>query len=800
MRESNKYDHYLLRKLRTHAKENPEEAGRLTLPVLVRFNGDIETLRRAGLIVTGNVNGIAIGDIHQPDLEKLEQLDNVIYISTEPPLRAQLDTSIPDIGADVVHAGSPPYTGAGVVIGILDTGIDVFHKNFRKSNGDSRVISIWDQTILPTGTQQPPAGYTRGVEFKPGVIAAALANPNQPFAHQDVIGHGTHVAGIAAGNGTQSGNCHTAGRYLGVAPDADLVIVKVLTDKTSTYFQQSLNEATQYVFQVAEAQSPPKAAVVNMSLVWGLGPRDGTSPEEIYLDGLLSSTTGKAVVVSAGNGGALGYATDINGSYGYRNGTHTTKHINANDHTTVTLMMPPDCKSVETFEIWYSTGAGRLRFGVTGPTGISAGPVNSGDPTTNLSVGPAVVEVTSSINPSNNKGQISVAISPPTGGVLPSGAWTVTLTEVAGTAVDMDLWTHFELGHPNMVVSFPERVVASTLNSPSTAQNVITVGAYATKDGNLAPFSAHGPTLATDGRQKPDICAPGLDENPGAGITAPKAKAEGGCCCDCCYDFYTNFYGTSQAAPHVSGVVALMFQKNGNLAYDKIRSTIQSTARKPTGQTLPNNDWGYGKVDARQAVANTASGSAFAGSTTVATTSSGDLGEGTPTGSLPFTKENKNATAKPFPPIKEVFPASSLRIANALRDIAAQGKDNPALLTLVSLVSLHFEEVRKLINNNPRVATRWHRMFGPEVLRHMLWNKTQNQMEPMPLIPSILNNQQVGERVSALFDVLFRYGSTRLRKDIDLYGPLFVALPGATFSGIFSQSIPETLHGAGRHA
>jgi hypothetical protein len=235
------------------------------------------------------------------------------------------------------------------------------------------------------------------------------------------------------------------------------------------------------------------------------------------------------------------------------------------------------------------------------------------------------------------------------------------------------------------------------------------------------------------------------------------------------------------------------------LAFDKIRSAIQTTARKPTGQTLPNNDWGFGKVDAQQAVSNTAPGTAYVGGTTVASTSSGDLGEGTPTGSLPFNTDSKTATAKPFPPLKEAFPASSLRIANALRDVAAQGKDNPALQTLISLVSMHFDEVRKLINTNRRVATRWHRMFGPELLRHMLWNKTSNLSDPLPIVPAILNNQNVGERISALFDVLFRYGSTRLRKDITLYGPQFVALPGATFSGLFSLPYPETHHGAGRH-
>ncbi len=815
MRESGKYDHYLLRKLRANAKETPEQAGRATLQVLVRYTGDVETLRQCGLFIMGDVSGVAIGEINEADLEKLERLENVSYIGTEPPVRAQLNTSVPEIHADVVRTASTPYTGAGVVIGILDTGIDIFHKNFRKPDGTSRILSIWDQTLVASGSQHPPAGYTIGVEFSPADIAAGLAHPDQPFGHLDgTSGHGTNVAGIAAGNGLQADGCHGAGTYWGVAPDADLVIVKVLPDPSSPNHATSLNLATQYVFNTAAAQATPKAAVVNASLSWGIGARDGTSPEEIFLDGLLASTSGRAVVVAAGNDGALGDVNDV-ARGDYRFGSHAAKHINANGQATVTLMFPPDDKTPDFIEIWYSAGAGRLQIQVAGPTGISAGPVPVGLPTTttNLNVGSAVVEVTSSINSSNNKGQISLTVDPPANGATPAGAWTITLQETASTAVDMNLWIAGSHADPYPAVAFPDRVAASTITSPGTAKNVITVGAYGSQDGILADFSGRGPTLAADGRQKPDICAPGLEASPQKGIMAPKNKAEVGCCCNCCYDFYSDMCGTSQAAPHVTGVVALMLQKNSNLTFDQIRATIQTFCRQPASVSpLPNNDWGFGKVDAQLATANIPPGSAFVGPPAIASATPGDTGEGVPTATAPFDERGTsvaNSNVQPvsrspaprqLPPLAEAFPRPSLQVANALRNIAMRSKDNPAAQTLIALVSMHFDEVRKLINTNRRVATRWHRMFGPDLLRQMLSKKASIEQETFHVFPASFNQQNVGERMSALFDVLFSYGSARLRKDILLYGPLFVALPGVSFSGLNSFLPPQGRHdGAGRH-
>jgi subtilisin family serine protease len=824
MRQPAKYDAYLQHLLGEMEDAHPGTSSAVRLHILVAYTGDVEALRQHGMNVVGTAGGVAVGDIAVGDLERLEELDTVEFISAEPPLQPHLNTSIPEIHADLVRTASPSYTGSGVVIGICDSGIDIFHKNFQKPGGGSRILSIWDQTLTPTPPQGPPPGYTLGTLFAPADIANALANPDQPFAHQDKLKHGTHVAGIAAGNGSQAGNCHGVGTFWGVAPDADLIVVKVLNDPPlpgapppATPPQTSLTQAAQYIFQ--QAALIPKPCVINMSLSWGISSRDGTTTEEKFIDGLLTGTQGRAVVISAGNDGRLGTDGDIADGL-YNAGFHSAKHIAANGNATVTFVVPPDDKRRDLIEIWYSAGAGRLSVQLKDPTGAIGGPVAAGAATTTLNIGAATVRVTSAVNvATNNKGLILLALNPPANGSIPAGTWTITLTETAGTAVDMNLWIATEHGDPNPVLAFADRVRASTLNAPGTALNVITVASYGSQDGLLAESSARGPTLAADNRQKPDIAAPGLENSPSEGITAPLAKASGGCCCDCCYDFYTDMAGTSMAAPHVSGVVALMLQKNGTLTFDQLRATIQTFCRKPDGVTLPNNDWGYGKLDAQLAVNNVPPASAAGPAPHDAPAPAPSPGPApapagpapAPAGPAPGPAPAAAASTvrsaglapglgaalpPPLPPLARAFPRSSLRIARAVQDAAARGKDNPAAHMAMWLVSTYFDEVRKLIDTNRRVATRWHRMFGPEILRQALWNQDSRA----PVLPGAVRDRPVADGLRGLLAVLDRFGSAALRQDLNRYGPLLLALPGADLSNLASLFLSEPVLAAGRNA
>jgi subtilisin family serine protease len=175
----------------------------------------------------------------------LSQLPSVISIAKHRLPVLQLDDSVPEVTATNLWSRTGDnfhgYTGRGVIIGIIDTGIDFRHKNFIKPDGTTRIRRIWDQTIYaplnpPQAGETAPSAITGafaatlgyGVEYTWQQINKTLTMENPPLRvrHQDEHVHGSHVAGIAAGNGKQAGGCHGEYHYIGVAPEADLVVVR----------------------------------------------------------------------------------------------------------------------------------------------------------------------------------------------------------------------------------------------------------------------------------------------------------------------------------------------------------------------------------------------------------------------------------------------------------------------------------------------------------------------------------------------------------------------------------------------
>ena len=182
--------------------------------VLVEFDGGVDFTQFLGNLEIGGVAGnIASIRIRDDLLEKLIE-DGVIKSVWEPrKYHLMLDVSVPEIHApevwnsfrDVVGG---QVNGSGVVIGIIDTGIDYRHPDFWFPNGSTKILSIWDQTR----DGKPPRGFKYGYECLRWEIEAMKC------PERDEMGHGTHVASMAAGTGLAS--------YKGVAPGAYLIVVK----------------------------------------------------------------------------------------------------------------------------------------------------------------------------------------------------------------------------------------------------------------------------------------------------------------------------------------------------------------------------------------------------------------------------------------------------------------------------------------------------------------------------------------------------------------------------------------------
>ena len=787
--------------------------------VHIRHTGTADDLRSKGVHVVSDAGGIAIVHIALEELAKLEAIDTIQSVERPTPLNPTLDTSVPAIKADQVRKGTvfSPVTGRNIIIGIVDTGIDITHQNFRNADGTSRILFIWDQTLtaaageqgpptLPLGTGQfvpPPANP--GVEFDnrnnkaiDQMLSQWQSNPKTPPRHVDTEGHGTHVAGIAAGNASQAGNCHGQGEYYGVAPDADLIIAKVYPgpQPKPTLGQPppppppptDLMAGVCYV--LARAQSLGQSVVVNISSGGQIGKHDGTDPRDLHLDALLVDASnnpipGRVIVVSAGNDGDIGVATDI-ADKNFTRGVHSSGTLAANGTTTLGFFVPPNDLTDDTLILLFT--GGQLQLSLAGPvSGPAPGPVAPGSGNVTQTIGSNTISYIAGV------GSTQITISPTTTGApISSGPWTVTLTETTGTATTYDMYIRISHVDPFPVFNFANRTADKTVNTPGTARNAITVGGFASTTRDLYPTSSRGPTRATDGRQKPDICAPSNETNPFAGIVAPmglnslSARKKTCACCDCCENFYVAMDGTSMAAPHVTGVAALLLEIEPTLTFSQIRDTMRQTATNPSGVTLPNNDWGYGAVDALACVAATfplppASGPApdlsAGGGGAVSAASSPDMSAVNPPAPDPI--------AKPLGSIAALAPQFGFPgpLTRRLQDLMAKLEGSEIVSLVAALVSTHADEVARLINTNRRVAAMWRRMHGPDILRDLI---RRGEIDG-PLLPETVAGEAVGPKLERLIGVLHRYGSSRLRTDIFTYGEAIGAMPGMSLGDLASQ-------------
>ncbi|QAA76914.1 MAG: hypothetical protein BIP78_1148 [Candidatus Bipolaricaulis sibiricus] len=562
------------------APHAPLDAWRAGVPIQVFvLTADPGAARALPLFRPHQVLGrLATGEVALADLTALAADPQVVYVEASRPVYPTLDRSVPETGAPALWYATPGATGRGVLVGIVDSGIDILHRDFRVDrDGDgieegTRIFYLWDQTGVgatgfPYWWGDVLAETYYGRAFSRDELERAIASGFAPTL--DTHGHGTHVAGIAAGDGSAS----PLG-LRGVAPEAELVVVK------TTFYQNTVVDGVRFVFEAAQARGMP--AVVNLSLGSHSGPHDGTSLFEQMLDAMLDRP-GRAIVVAAGNEGdrRIHVAGDVRAP--------TTWHLEVE-------------KSTVSVQLWHM-GTASFSLEVRTPGGESVSVLPSSQRWTSTASGGVWLDNTSLPDPRNLGRYIYIALSE----VTPGTTWALTLTPVIGGG-RVDGWVE----NPS-AGQFREGDSDYTISEPGNAQRVITVGAYVTKNrwtavtgeqtgdgivGALASFSSRGPTR--DGRLKPDLAAPGawiasarsVSASPGGWLTLPGGE-------------YSMLLGTSMAAPHVAGAVALLFSRRPNLTWSEVKDALVAGARADSHVGMaPNRSWGAGKLDiARSAAA-----------------------------------------------------------------------------------------------------------------------------------------------------------------------------------------------------
>lgn len=571
------------------ALHTPEaEERRVTVLVQVEEHVTTETLESAGLAVRTEAGDVISGDLPLESVAALDEVDGVTLVEASRPMQSELDLSLPETRANLVHTGPPGRRGAGVIVGVIDSGVDWRHQCFRNATGGTRILRIWDQNLTPQGGEASPAPFGYGVEYQQGAINAALTatNPLSVVRHMDdAVGHGTHVVGIAAGDGSPAGDGRPAFTFIGVAPEADVIVVANRVTTEALGDSASTLDAVRYVFDVAQALGRP--AVINLSQGDNVGPHDGTALLERGIDNLLGGG-GRAMVKSAGNAAGAG--------------VHASGTLTGGTNHTVQLAVPVNDTTPDTIDLWYA-GVDRISFRITPPGGTASAVVNPGTSTT-LTLGNGNrVFVDSVVNhPNNGDNRIYVQLQRGTQPATAAGTWTITLGAVSISNGRWDGWVERGTTVPRFLAPFVNDAV--TISVPGTSREVITAASYVTRGagvGSLSTFSSRGPTR--DGRAAPTLGAPGQE------IQSALVGASG-------TSQYQGMSGTSMAAPHIAGAVALMLQVRPTATQAAILDCLQRTARADA-QTggVPNSDWGAGKLDVEAAVRCSLFGGGFTGFT-----------------------------------------------------------------------------------------------------------------------------------------------------------------------------------------
>ena len=548
--------------------------------LIVKYHGSLDRLREQNIVVEELIAGYAILTVPEALVDMVSDTPEIEYV--EKPKRFYYGQTFP-AGTSCfppVTMRTPFLNGKGVLLAVLDSGITWDLEVFRKADGSTRIRYLWDQTVSKkTGDVRygkMPDGFSIGTEYTAEEINAALQmhtwDRYRLIPSRDLSGHGTAVAGIAAGRSAD-------GLYTGAAPEAELIVVKLGLPGNSGGVEEGFPRTTEILrgvtYALWKARQLNMPLVINLSFGNSYGSHDGSSLLERFLDN--ASEIGKTVIcVGSGNEGA---------ARGHFAGNITRD-------SRVELAVGNYERSLN-IQLWKNY-SDVFRIRLQSPGGEEA------ELTTNIQGGKYTLKLEQTRIlvylgeplPYAVAQEIYLEMIPVTGSYINAGIWTIRLEPVMTVTGQYYLYLPAGNGRGDST-GFYRSTPQVTLTVPSTAAKVITVGAYDPVYDTYADFSGRGYAdstrtigVAAAGLTKPDLVAPGVN------IQAPDV-----------YGTFTPTTGTSFATPIVSGAAALLMEwgiVRGNdpfLYGEKIKAYLRKGARPLRGEMeYPNDRVGYGRL------------------------------------------------------------------------------------------------------------------------------------------------------------------------------------------------------------